>query len=147
MADQSIAPDSEDARLARRSQWTLVGLSVGSALLACYLLRLYSVVHWDIRGNECRLEHAAKGFAIEAMIRASEEDKARLEQEFREFCEESERCSDASSMVMNALEAYHLAGLAACICSVIACLRRPRGIGLISLPFGVVGLFVAGVVM
>jgi len=56
----------------------------------------------------------------------------------RELTEES---LSRSSKARNWLEIYHLTGFVAFICSVVALMKKPRWVGIVVLPFGLLGLF------
>ena len=122
--------------------------AVATILLACFSIYLYNIfatVHWPIRGNIFLLKHELETLSKENKTEGSgitiPKDKMQvLEQGI-------EKVNTASSSVMQRLAIYHLTGLGAFICNILALLKKPRWVGYIALPFGLIGLFCAVIVM
>jgi cell division protein FtsL len=129
----------------RLSPWPFAVASLLLAVLTVYLVRVYSIVHWEIMSQETRLRLEIQDLITESRTDGSE---VRVPSNAIERLEQLlERSDSPSGTVLFYLEIYHLTGVAAAICSAVALLRKPRWVGIVSLPFGLLGLYAAAVVM
>jgi hypothetical protein len=137
--------EKADKMTRQPSPWPFTIAAALLLVLTWYLLGLYGIVHWQIRRANHLIgvrvtELYSESLANTNMVSLSTERVQALEKAINDL-------SSHSGAVMNRLEAYHLTGLAAFLCSIVAVLRKPRWIGLIGLMFGIAGLILAAVVM
>jgi hypothetical protein len=115
------------------------------AVLTVYLVHVYAVVHWQVMSQETDVrqeieqliaESTVEGTGVQLPSRVIERLEALLK-----------RPDSPSGTVLLYLEIYHVTGIAAASCSAIALFRKPQWVGIVSLPFGLLGLFLAVAVM
>ncbi len=127
------------------SPWPFAVASLLLVALTVYLVHVYAIVHWQIISQEIRLRLEIEDLIAESRTDGSE---VQLPSDAIERLEQLLKRSDSpSGTVLFYLEIYHVTGVAAAICSAVALLRKPRWVGIVSLPFGLLGLYLAAAVM
>ena len=135
----------DGSRRPKPSPWPFTVASLLFLVLTWYLLGLYSTVHWIIAPAEMRVRHEVDSLILDSEVegtgvRIPEENRERL----RDVCNGLRGHSGA---LLGRLEAYDFTGLISFLCSVVAVLRRPRWVGIIALAFGILGFYLAAIVM
>jgi len=137
--------ENADKTTMRPSPWPFTVAAALFLVLTWYLLGLYSIVHWQIGPARVLIKVKLVELQTESM---ADTNKVPLSPERVRALEQAvDELSVHSLTIMNRLEAYHLTGLAAFLCSIVAVLRKPRWVGIIGLAFGIAGLGLAAVVM
>lgn len=134
-----------DKTIAQPSPWPFTIAAALLLVLTWYLLGLYSIVHWQLRPAKLLINTKVTELYGESL---ADTNKVPLSPERVRALEQAvEDLTVHSRTVMNRLEAYHLTGLAAFLCSIISVLRKPRWVGIMGLVFGIAGLGLAAVIM
>ena len=130
--------DADNRSRKTPSPWPFALVPVLLAPLSWYLLGAYGTLHSAV-DRDIALKLEVEGLWIESQIDGSGVviEPARVAR-LRELTEES---LSRTSKARNRLEIYHLTGLVAFLCSVVALMRKPRWVGILALPFGLLGLF------
>ena len=126
----------------------LLAVTVCCALLTAYLLHLYGVVHWEIGVHQARLR--ASLLALENAISARMPDprqNAELQPIQQDLAQASGRLAATANRLMRRLDVFRLTGVTAFIFGLLCCLRQPRWVRFVALPFALLGLFMAFVIM
>jgi asparagine N-glycosylation enzyme membrane subunit Stt3 len=112
-------------------------------------LSLYSTVHWRIASEAYFFERALPELdnIAKPYIPAETEENVRWESLTKSLRGSAKTLREASSLELAWLEAFRLFGLSSLVCALVALTRRPRLAGVLALPFGVLALWMALVVM
>ena len=134
-----------DKTIARPSPWPFTIAAALLLVLTWYLLGIYGIVHWQLRRADLLIGVKLNELYSESLV---DTNKVALSPERVEALRKAAHdLSSHSRTVMSRLEAYHLTGLAAFLCSIISILRKPRWVGILGLVFGIAGLGLAAVIM
>ena len=134
-----------DKTIARPSPWPFTIAAALLLVLTWYLLGIYGIVHWQLRRADLLIGVKLNELYSESL---ADTNKVALSPERVEALRKAVHdLSSHSRTVMSRLEAYHLTGLAAFLCSIISILRKPRWVGILGLVFGIAGLGLAAVIM
>jgi hypothetical protein len=134
-----------DKTIAQPSPWPFTIASALLLVLTWYLLGLYGIVHWRLRPARLLINSKVNALFVESL---TDTNKVPLSSERVRALEQAvEDLAVHSGTVMNRLEAYHLTGLAAFLCSIVSVKRKPRWAAIMGLVCGLAGLGLAAVVM
>ena len=136
---------TRDAQPSARPSVSAVPIAVSTVsfcLLTFLLLTPYSLVHWKIASQRGALYNVALDLS-----KHTADGSHPLQGHVDQLRGLVESLGESHSTVLAYLEVYHVTGLMAFLFSVFSFRARPRWLALVSLPFGLAGLFGAFVIM
>ena len=130
------------------SPWPFVVAAIFFAIATHYLLDLYGIVHWNVKGPSIQLEIDLKSIASQSSVNQPQNKAEITRNEVLErMLKHSKRLSEASSSLMRKTRMYHITGIVSLFFTVVAFFGKPRWAGFISLPFSLYAAYLFFIIM